>query len=212
MKIFEVIKKVLSIVAMVALIGFIVVGIKMIIERPSDTKLALYHKMELDYYRVKDDLVDAVDSIIHHYAPTSELHGIVLVEECDEYEIDVRFALAQGLCESHFGTKGLARRTNSVWNIYAYDSVDFDKLHVAGKFEHPDHSVRPYLKLVSKKYLTDTKTEQDLMRNYVNIHGKRYASDVNYEGRLVSRYNEINSPTIDSLMNQYQMLRLRLNR
>ena len=76
---------------------------------------------ELKYWETKAKLVDEVQNYISTVAPTSDLRACILVDACENYNIEVKFALAQGELESHFGTKGLASKTNSVWNVGSYD-------------------------------------------------------------------------------------------
>ena len=41
----------------------------------------------------------------------------ILIDVCQKYGLSIKFVLAQGQLESHFGTKGLARKTNSIFNV-----------------------------------------------------------------------------------------------
>ena len=142
-------------------------------------------------------------------APTSCLRAIVVVDNCIKYDIDVCFVLAQGQKESHFGTQGLARKTNSVWNVFAFDGQTLEQIHKKGKYETPDDSVEPYMELLKKKYLRD-KTEYDLLDKFVNSEGNRYASDKNYEHALSEIYTRVKQETkIDyysQQMKKYDML------
>ena len=63
---------------------------------------------ELKLQGLKYDLVEAVDNYIQYVGPGSCLNGLVLVEAYELYNVDLKFALAQGHIESHFGTKGIA--------------------------------------------------------------------------------------------------------
>jgi hypothetical protein len=69
---------------------------------------------------VKDNIVTEIDNYIDSVAPESCLNGIKLFELCEQYEVDVRFAMAQAEIESHYGTKGIAAKTNIVWNVKTY--------------------------------------------------------------------------------------------
>ena len=46
---------------------------------------------------------------------------------CDLYDVDIRLVLAQGHLESHFATRGTAAKTNSMFNIGAYDGHSASK-------------------------------------------------------------------------------------
>jgi hypothetical protein len=145
-------------------------------------------KLELDYYGAKDTLVDAIDSYIREIAPSSVMNGLAFVNKCDEYNMDLFFVVAQAQVESSFATKGLGQKMNSAFNVKAYDgkgSKYMDKHH------HPDESIEPYMVLVKKYYMGDSKTEMDLMNNYVDLTNKRYASNPDYETMMLSTYKKL---------------------
>lgn len=154
---------------------------------------------------VKTQLINEVDTYINTIAPSSKLDGEIVVDKCCEYNVDIAFVLAQGQIESHFGTRGTASKTNSVFNVGAYDGYSASKQRANGfGFFHPNESVEPYLILLTNNYLVNGKTINDLMYVYVNHLGMRYASDTRYEYMLRSVYNKINSKTnINSLYNEY---------
>ena len=167
---------------------------------------------ELKYWETKIQLVDEVQNYINTVAPTSNLRACILVDACEKYNIEVKFALAQGEIESHFGTKGLASKTNSVWNVGAYDDHFYSKIMGTYKYSHPNESIEPYLKLLYEKYLTN-EVEEGLLRNFVDHNGNRFASDKNYEERLKYKYKYIgNNTQIDSLTTQLQYWAVKCNR
>lgn len=164
----------------------------------------------LKYNSAKNDLLNEVDNYIKSVAPQSSLDGYVIMEECLENSIDICFVLAQGENESHFGTTGLARKTNSVFNVYAFDGLNHNEISNQGKYKHPNYSVRPYIELLKSDYLVNGKTEYDLMDGeYVNKNGARYASSQTYEKSLLNKYSKIRQSTkIDSLcqeVNKYKL-------
>lgn len=154
---------------------------------------------------VKTQLISEVITYINAIAPSSKLDGEIVVDMCCKYNIDIAFVLAQGQIESHFGTRGTASKTNSVFNVGAYDGYSASKQRANGfGFSHPNESVEPYLILLTNNYLVNGKTINDLMYVYANHLGMRYASDARYEYMLRSVYNKINSKTnINSLYNEY---------
>ena len=144
--------------------------------------------LELDYYGAKDTLVDAIDSYIKEIAPSSVMNALAFVNNCDEHNMDLFFVVAQAQVESTFATKGLGQKMNSAFNVKAYDgkgSKYMDKHH------HPDESIEPYMVLVKKYYMGDSKTEMDLMNNYVDLNNKRYASNPDYETMMLSTYKKL---------------------
>ena len=177
-----------------------------------DFEIDQLKEYELKYWETKAQLVDEVQNYINTVAPTSNLRACILVDACEKYNIEVKFALAQGEIESHFGTKGLASKTNSVWNIGAYDDHFYSKIMGTYKYSHPNESIEPYLKLLYEKYLTN-EVEEGLLRNFVDHNGNRFASDKNYEERLKYKYKYIgNNTQIDSLTTQLQYWAVKCNR
>lgn len=160
---------------------------------------------ELAYFETKAILVREVQNYIDLIAPTSNLRGYAIVDECEKYKVDICFCLAQGEIESHFGTKGLGSKFNNVFNVDVHDKVkgkeDMNKKYI---FEYPNQSIEPYLKLLTNKYLVN-KLELDLMQNYVDINGSRYASDEAYEIKLSTRYKYIVENT--KIQEYYSLMR-----
>lgn len=173
-------------------------------------------ELELSYSSTKLKLVEECDKYIQSIAPTSNLHGIKIVDASDKYDIDIRLILSQGAIESHFGTKGLAARTNSVFNVGAYDNWSYCKIFNIHKYPHPDKSIEPYCELLKSDYLGEDKIESDLYEkdgSFVNKSGKRYASDKSYESNIRVRMTEISKSTcIDSLVLEYRSIKVKLGR
>ena len=150
----------------------------------SDFWYAIYQeRTELKYWSSKDSLVAAIDNYIITTAPESTVDGLFLLNKCQEYNVDLVFVLAQATLESNFGTTGMAKKTNSVFNIGAYDGKSIHAISSKYKYENPNLSIDPYLTLLNDSYL-DGKSEEELLSNFVNKHGKRYASYKNYEKEL----------------------------
>ena len=146
---------------------------------------------ELNYLESKTSLVREVQNYIDKVAPTSNVRGYAIVDECEKYGVDICFVLAQAEIESHFGTKGLGSKFNNVFNVDVHDKVkgkkDMNKKYI---YQYPNESIEPYLQLLTNKYLVN-KLESDLLVKYVDINGSRYASDIDYEAKLRSKYNSI---------------------
>lgn len=147
-----------------------------------------------------------VHDYITRVAPHADVDPYVLIDLCTEYNIDVAFVLAQGQIESHFATKGTARRTNSIFNVGAYDGHSANRQRRNGfGFEDPNDSIEPYLMLLTSDYLVNGKTINDLMKNYVNKLGMRYASNPKYESQLRSVYNRIyRNPRFKTAYEEYK--------
>ena len=146
---------------------------------------------ELNYLETKIQLTREVQAYIDKVAPTSNVRGYAVVDECEKYGVDICFVLAQAEIESHFGTKGLGSKFNNVFNVDVHDKVkgkkDMNKKYI---YQYPNQSIEPYLQLLTTKYLVN-KLESDLLIKYVDINGSRYATDIDYEAKLRSKYNSI---------------------
>ena len=166
-----------------------------------------------DDYANPDEFLNARNAFaaeVHDYitgiAPSAEINPYILIDLCTEYNVDVAFVLAQGQIESHFATKGTARRTNSIFNVGAYDGHSANRQCRNGfGFEDPNDSIEPYLMLLTNDYLVNGKTINDLMKNYVNKLGMRYASNPKYESQLRSVYNRIyRNPRFKTAYEEYK--------
>lgn len=161
---------------------------------------------ELKYYETKSLLCDEVQKYINSIAPSSNLRGYAIVEECERFNIDIKFVLAQGEIESHFATKGIGGKLHNVFNVGVFDGLTSEEVNDKYTYSYPNQSIRPYLELLHRRYLVN-KLEVDLMDDYVDIDGRRYATDPKYESKLRERHTYISMHTqIDSLqkrMNNY---------
>ncbi len=167
---------------------------------------------ELKYYETKSLLCDEVQKYILSVAPTSNVRGYAIVEECERFNVDIKFVLAQAELESHFATKGLGYKLNNIFNVGMYDDLNESDIADRYKYDYPNQSIRPYLELLTRKYLVN-KLEEDLMDNYVDINGNRYASDTHYESKLREKRTFILMHTkIDSLQKQMHNYALKCNR
>ncbi len=164
-------------------------------------------EMQVGYSGTFASLVDEVQAYIDSTAPFSGLRGLTIVRECSARKVSIAFVLAQGEVESCFGTKGLARKTNSVWNVGVFDTAGENELY---RYSYPDESVPVYVKLIDERYL-NYKTVEDLLENFVNDRGERYASDLYYESKINIVYNKIlESTRIQQLQDRLEWYLLRL--
>lgn len=148
---------------------------------------------ELYVKQVKDKVYDKLYWEVRTYmdktAPDSELDPAYLTQKCLEYNMDIVFVLAQGVLESHLGTKGKAKETNSVWNVGTYDNGQ-----ILYQYSSPNESVEPYMQLLKKKYLINVTSKGDTIykdlhhlvedRGYINYKGDRFASAWGYENSM----------------------------
>ena len=147
-----------------------------------------------EYEEARNQLAIEVDNYISSVAPKANIDPFLMIDLCAEYDVDIRFVMAQGQIESHFATKGTAAKTLSVFNVGAYDGHSASRQCRNGfGFSDPNESIEPYLKLITNEYMVNGKTESDLMNNYVNGLGMRYASNPRYESMLRSVYKRISN-------------------
>ena len=173
-----------------------------------DTATEYIRELHVQYNGVKAELVDVTQHYIDSVAPNSGLRALILVENCEKYGIPITFTLAQGEIESHFGTKGLAYRTNSVWNVGAYDGHSLSD--ISHTYANPNDSVIPYLDLLTNNYLPG-KTVEDLFDSFTDINGNRYASDKYYETKLRDKVKYITDKyQIDELQERLNFYKVRL--
>ena len=173
-----------------------------------DTATEYIRELQTSYQGVKSDLVDLTQHYIDSVAPNSGLRALILVENCEKYGIPITFTLAQGEIESHFGTKGLAFRTNSVWNVGAYDGHSLKD--ISHTYLNPNDSVIPYLDLLTNNYLPG-KTVEDLFDSFTDVNGNRYASDKYYETKLRDKVKYITDKyQIDELQERLNYYKVRL--
>ena len=167
---------------------------------------------ELKYWETKSNLCDEVQKYIISVAPTSNLRGYAIVEECEKFNIDIKFVLAQGEVESHFATKGIGGKLHNVFNVGVFDGLTSEEVKTTYKYDYPNQSIRPYLELLHRRYLVN-KLEVDLLDNYVDVDGNRYATDPAYESKLKEVYTYIYMHTkIDSLQQQMINYAIKCNR
>lgn len=156
------------------------------------------------YIESRERLIESVDNYIKSTAPTSVIDSEYLVDMCDLYDVDIRLVLAQGHLESHFATRGTAAKTNSMFNIGAYDGHSASRQIKNGfGYVDPNYSIEPYLKTLKTNYLVNGVTEEDLLNNFVNKHGWRYASSKEYERKLQRLWD--NMDDISLALNDYEV-------
>lgn len=150
--------------------------------------------------RAFDDLNKEVQQFINRIAPETKLTTPYLINQCLNFDVDIVFVLSQGVIESHLGTKGKAKETNSVWNVGTFDNGV-----ILYTYESQDESITPYLELLKSKYLVNVTEDGDTIYKdlthllqddgYVNNKGKRFAKAPNYENALRKMMVKINAET-----------------
>lgn len=151
---------------------------------------------------VAQQLESEVSKYIEEYAPTSSMTSEAIVSKCLVKDYPISLLLAQAHIESHFGTKGRATKTNSVFGIGAYDDGTSKSF-----YESPDAAIDSYLDLMINYYLKDNPPLEVLKRGLTRGQ-YRYASDPDYEWKLIRKMNQINSEYhIEKLQEIYNLLK-----
>lgn len=178
------------------------------------TRDVYVERLESKFDASREELAIEIDKYIDSVAPNADIAALNLIDLCTKYNVDIRLPLVQGHIESHFGTKGTASKTNSIFNVGAFDGHDVKtQIRNGYGYRHPDFSVEPYLKLLTTRYLIDGKTEEDLLENFVDKNGSRYASSTNYEQLLSAQWKIITETTnITSKYEVYKKYKLKLGR
>ena len=166
----------------------------------------------IEYSNNTEDTVESVEQQLHHAVydyiktknPKSRLSTHALIDACHRYDVSLVFVLAQATIESNIGRDGLAKRTNSIWNLGSFDGHGYTQVGRAYKYPTVNHSIEPYLKTLTNYYLKD-KTECDLLHDFSRTDGRRYATDVDYERKLWIAIKQIERTTkISSLYDAYR--------
>jgi hypothetical protein len=190
--------KMLKVLLFMAILSFFNIGNKSPVL--STEKAEINHYPQLVRERMRVTLVSEVKTYIGKIAPDTKVKPSVIVDLCLEYNINITFVLAQGLLESHFGTKGMAIQTNSIFNVGTWDSKK-----VLCKYKDQNESIEPFLKLLTEDYLT-RRTLKQLLNDggYKNKNGHRYAASPTYEASLratmMSIYQETNIQTYQDII------------
>lgn len=144
---------------------------------------------------LQSELTAEVNRYITNKAPESKLSASLIVKHCLADSVDIVLALSQCQLESNFGTAGRASKTNSAWNVGAWDNADHTK---SINYKSVNESIPAYTDLISKKY-----KNADPYKNFVDDKGRRYATDPDYEHKLLRQSTYIKNTTkIDSLQSR----------
>jgi len=147
------------------------------------------------------ELFTEVEKYIKNNSYGSKLKASKFIEYCYKEKFDILLALSQAHIESHFGTRGMAVKTNSVFNVGTYDNG-----RILYRYKDPNLSIAPYIYLVKNRYMVNNISVEDLLkpRSFVDYRGLRYASHIRYELLVKGVYDKISSETsIDSLWKFY---------
>lgn len=181
--------------------------------RKYNYSLDCVREAELSYYETKALLVEEMQEYINNISPESALRAYAILDECEYFNVDPIFVLAQGELESHFGTKGIGAKLNNVFNVGVFDDLSYKQISKRYKYDYPNESIRPYLKLLTENYLSNGRNEDHLMRKFTDVNGNRYASDTHYEEKLTNKYNSIkNNTNIEKLYLTMKSYAIKCNR
>lgn len=146
---------------------------------------------ELEIIRKKEirqELIIEVEEFIeasHNKDLSSETRNEIavhIVEQALEKNVDICFVVAQGKLETNLGEYGIGKTRKSIFGIYKY-------------FDSYEDGIKFYINTLTKNYLTNGRTEHDLMQNYVHKGGYRYAENEKYEIELRGVYSYVRNNT-----------------
>lgn len=138
------------------------------------------------------ELVDIVQEYINYSCGIDNYVSAVEFLRCSyKYDIDLYLMLTQARLESHFGTRGRALRTNSIFGVGAWDS-GVEKC----TFDNPNESIEAYSIHIKENYLYDDLSVHELIRKgFKSKNGFKYASDVNYPNKVKREMNRVKKIT-----------------
>lgn len=118
-----------------------------------------------------------------------------ILEASNQYKVDPRLFLAQGIQEGHFGVNpaaGRSRKTRNFYNVGNVDSGD-DRF-----FSSYSDGIRAYAELMNKEYNWGNKDswvtpEMMIEHNFVRPIGGRYASAPNYTNAIQALVKKIDN-------------------
>jgi flagellum-specific peptidoglycan hydrolase FlgJ len=171
-----------------------------IIEKPKPTS-----SMVVNY--LNQTMEEQIDNYVTKSAPTSDVSAAELWRVSKKYNINILLILAQAHLESHFGTKGKASYTKSVFNVGAWDDGQ-----IRNRYKEANESIEPYAKLLSTEYGINKATNLDSLLvpgRFKNHAGNRYASSKNYERALRHIIRRIKR---DTDIDEYSILYNKLNK
>lgn len=127
-------------------------------------------------------IINEINTYIYKSSPHSNVRGDIMWKMSKKYNINILLMLSQANLESHFGTRGKASNTHSVFNVGTFDNGV-----VILTYNNPNESIEPYAKLLSEKYNINKNTDLDSLLHkgrFKNIDGYRFATSKSYERRL----------------------------
>lgn len=137
---------------------------------------------------IRQELIIEVEEFIeasHNKDLSSETRNEIavhIVEQALEKNVDICFVVAQGKLETNLGEYGIGKTRKSIFGIYKY-------------FDSYEDGIKFYINTLTKNYLTNGRTEHDLMHNYVHKGGYRYAENKKYEIELRGVYSYVRNNT-----------------
>jgi len=138
----------------------------------------------------KRETIDSISSVLDKYEGT-KLIADTIYKYCSIYDIDWKFLLAVGILETQLGTDPRAvrcRRNNTIFSVGEQNDTSGKSLY---KYKTVHESIEGFCSLIQRRYKSNGRTEQDLLRNFTNVNGYRYATTPTYERTLRIIYNRL---------------------
>lgn len=164
-------------------------------EKSTDTVTVVFDSttiIEAEKNMIKDSLIAEVTYYINKQANWAHPKlPTIIVEKCLQYDLDICFAMAQTELETNYGTLGAGRESTkrSLFGVGVYKGSKHKG------YPNYEIAVEDYILLLKRRYLSNTRNEQTLLRNFTTKSGSRYASSTSYESNLRKVYRSIRNKT-----------------
>lgn len=148
--------------------------------------------IEAERNMIKDSLIAEVTYYINKQANGAHPKlPTIIVEKCLQHDLDICFAMAQTELETNYGTLGAGRETSkrSLFGVGVYKGSKHKG------YPNYEIAVEDYILLLKKYYLSNTRTEQTLLKKYTTKSGLHYAEAGRYEVNLRRIYYTIRNNT-----------------
>lgn len=132
-----------------------------------------------------DSLKSELTNKISDYIPeNSKVDPRLVIDICYKHKFDIPLLMSQAQWESHWGTRGRAVKTNSIFGLGAWDN------ETKKGYEHVNDCIEDYVLHIKNNY-QQNKTVEQLLTNFVHKNGYRYSSNPEYEKFISGTRNRI---------------------
>lgn len=128
-------------------------------------------------------------------APSLDELANILEQKSEQYHVDLRLAIAQGVLECHFGHNPAAARSRKTKNIYNVGNVDDGGNRFFASWED---GISAYFRLMAREYCwrnegPEVTAEMMIAHDFTRPRGGRYATAPSYTKDIASIVKKIDS-------------------